>query len=89
MQYDQIEQSRIPLYLGAESYAQLDPVLNYDDWNDQSFNSSQSGADEVTTSVRQDVALKFPFHRAFWAADTVRESGHASQDSHYPLYLEQ
>lgn len=88
LQYSQIEQSRIPLYLGAENMAQLDPILDYEDWNNQFFNSYASGGDQVSTSVRQDVQLKFPFHSAFWAADEVREAGDATQDSHYPLYLQ-
>jgi hypothetical protein len=87
-QYDQIEASRIPLYLGAQDWGQLQPILNYADWNKQNLNSMEIGDTEVNTSVRQDVELKFAFHRAFWGADHVQEAGNATMDSHYQLYLD-
>lgn len=87
-QYDLLEASRIPLYLGAEDYGQLSPILNYEDWDQQRLSSVDDGSSLVNTSVRQDVQLKFAFHRAFWGADEITEAGNVTMDSHYQLYLD-
>ncbi len=87
-QYDQIEQSRIPLYLGAQTWGELQPILNYEDWDKQAMITGDNGDEAVVASIREDVPLKFAFHRAFWGADYVQESGNASMDGHYLLYLD-
>ena len=87
-QYENLERSRIPLFLGTEHYGEMHSVLDYENWDDLHQSSVQSGLDQVNTSVRQDIELKFPFHRAFYAADEVREAGDATMDGHYPLYLQ-
>lgn len=87
-QYETIERSRIPLYLGTDEWGQMQATLDYEHWEDLDIGSTQSGLDAVNTSVRQDVELTFPFHRAFYAADEVREAGDATMDGHYSLYLQ-
>jgi len=89
VQYNQVEASRIPLYLGAERWGELAPILNYEDWDQQSLGSLSDGNYQVNTSVRQDVQLKFAFHRAFWGADEITEAGNVTMDSHYHLYLDE
>ena len=87
-QYDMVEESRIPLYLGAQVWGEQQQILNYEDWDKQFMVPSDVGQTLVNNSVRQDVGLKFPFHRAFWGAETVTEAGNATMDSHYQLYLD-
>ena len=87
-QYENVERSRIPLFLGTENYGEMHAVLDYENWDDLHQNSTLSGIDAVNTSVRQDLELKFPFHRAFYAADEIREAGDATMDGHYSLYLQ-
>lgn len=88
-QYDQLEASRIPLYLGAERWGELGAILDYEDWDQQGLYSQSDGAYQVNTSVRQDVQLKFAFHRAFWGADEITEAGDVTMDGHYQLYLDE
>lgn len=84
-----IEQSRIPLYLGAENYGRLAPILDYEDWDTVRLSRmSDSGLGTVRASVRQDLPLKYPFHRAFYAADEVDLEGDVEMDSHASLYLQ-
>jgi hypothetical protein len=87
-QYD-IEASRIPLYLGAERWGELNPILDYEDWDTIRLSRLlETASDTIQAVVRQDVPLRHPFHRAFYAADFVEERGEAEIDNHYPLYLE-
>ncbi len=84
-----IERSRIPLYLGAESYGQLGAILDYADWDTFAGTGLVDfGGDSVLSNVRQDFQLRFPMHRAFYADDEVRLQSRAEMDSHYSLYLE-
>jgi len=86
-QYE-IEQSRIPLYLAARHRGDLHAILDYLDWD----TFGHVGIHEAHTSVRvtthQDLPLRFPMHRAFYANDEVRFEGDVSMDNHYPLYLQ-
>jgi hypothetical protein len=84
-----IEQSRIPLYLGAERWGELQPILDYEDWDTVRLSRMLDTASEtVHATMRQDVPLRHPFHRAYYAADEVEARGEAELDSHYSLYLE-
>ena len=84
----QVEQSRIPLYLGAVSFAQLSPILNYERWDDLRHYQNDPAAGLTRVEVRQDIPLRFPFHRAFYDSDEVREESEQVIDNHYPLYLQ-
>lgn len=88
LQYTQIESSRIPLYLAAEDWGQLSPVLDYEEWDDISMSTVDNGPTLVNANVRKDIRLIFPFHRVFWPDDDVRVPGDVTMDSHYQLYLE-
>lgn len=93
-QYD-IERARIPFYLGGEWYGRLPAILDYDDWNSVVMGQDYSLENEqVVVRVRQDVPVRFPFHRAFYDDDEV--SLHAGESAnrgarmanHAELYLE-
>lgn len=84
----QLEQSRVPLYLAAETYGQLSPILDYERWDDMRYSQSDPAPGLTRVEVRQDVPLTFPFHRAFYDADEVRQESEQTMDNHYPLYLQ-
>lgn len=89
-QYDQIEALNIPLYLGAENYAQLPGLLDYEEWDTISF-PSYFGTDGETVGVRvrQEYEIKMPFVRGFWLdGDHVDLEGDARLADHSSLYLE-
>jgi len=84
-----LEQSRIPLYLGATHYGDLHSILDYAAWD--TFDVSrllEIGDDMLRVDTRQTVPLRFPFHRTFYAADDVSLEGECGMDSHYRLYLQ-
>lgn len=89
-----IETVRIPLYLGAEDWGDLDPILDYQAWDDSAANAidivSEAPLADGTLhmAVEQTMELRFPFHRAFYAADTVTLTGESCLDNHYTLYLD-
>ena len=86
-----VESARVPLYLGALDYTELAPILNYDTWGTAS-DVRQSPAvamldGTINMHVRQEVPLRYPFHRSFYAGDTVDMTGESTLDNHYTLYL--
>jgi hypothetical protein len=91
MQYA-VEAPRIPLYMGAENEGELDPILNYENWNSGLDVRQESAADMGDGTLRMEVGqqmpLRYPFHRAFYAADSVKMSGESYLDNHYTLYLD-
>ena len=82
--------SRVPLYLGAEWYGQLSPILDYKDWDTMDIpdpvENDISGM--LWLRVSQDFPMRLPMHRAFYAADSINLLGEAFLENHYPLYLE-
>jgi hypothetical protein len=83
------ERSRIPLYLGAEHYGHLPAILDYEDWHTLARSAIRGQYSyEVEVEVRQDVPLRIPFHRIFYADDAVRLKGKATTESHYPVFLQ-
>lgn len=84
----QLEQSRVPLYLAAENYGELSPILDYERWDDVRYSQTDPAPGLTRVETRQDIELRFPFHRAFYAEDTVRQESEQIIDSHYPLYLQ-
>ena len=84
-----LEAARIPLYLGAETPGRLAPILDYEAWNTiQADTAWSSGDGTLQQQVKQDVPLKLPFHRAFYAADSVEMEGETHLDEHYSLYMD-
>ena len=86
-QYE-IERSRVPLYLGAEHMGQLQPILDYAQWDDVFHAAQDAGGPSLGMTVRQRVPLVFPFSRAFYADSVVRQQGDMDIENHYPAYLE-
>ena len=85
------ESPRIPLYMGGENYARLPAILDYDGWHAnavQYLPPSTLPDGTLHMEVRQDVSLRYPFHRAFYAADSVELTGESYVDDHYPLYID-
>lgn len=85
-----LETARIPLYLGGETYGRLPAILDYEDWETIEAGAAYSRGDgTLQQDVAQEVPLKFPFHRAFYAADSLSLNGSCQLDEHYTLYLEE
>ena len=85
---DFIERSRIPLYLAAVHWGELAPILDYERWEDVQHSQTDPAPGLTRVEVRHDLPLVFPFHRAFYAGDEVRQQSSQTMDSHYPLYLQ-
>jgi len=84
-----VEFARIPLYLGRENEGQLGATLDYSAWNTVRGGLSRSlGDGTLLETTVQDFSLNFPFHRAFYAADSVPLRGTNMIDEHSMLYLE-
>lgn len=84
-----LESPRIPLYLGGENYGRLRAILDYDAWDTVQDKASFSVGDgTLRQSVDQDVPLRYPMHRAFYAGDSVKLSGECYLDEHATLYLD-
>lgn len=87
-----VEAARIPLYMGTEDASELDPILDYQDWDTAQDVSwplvSAFGDGTLRLRVGQQVPLRYPFHRAFYAADSMDMTGESWLDNHYTLYLD-
>ena len=84
-----VEQARIPLYLGAERHGNLSGILDYEAWDDIQFSHQQTGfGDQVDFQTSQDIPFTFPLHRLYYAGDSLEIRGEASMEKHFPLYLE-
>lgn len=86
-----IEAARIPLYLGAENRGQVNAILDYDAWDSIHIGASSSMSDgTLRQGVDQNVSLtNNPFHRAYYAADSLDLAGECIIDEHYTLYLDE
>jgi len=92
-QYE-VEQSRIPLYLGAVRWGELPAILDYENWDDVHYIEAPSSDELVLTAVRQNYELRWPLVRSFYAGDRVRlDSGrdpaYVVRERHYPMYLQE
>lgn len=86
-----VERSRMPLYLGAEWPGELDPILDYEDWDTVEIENpvGSSIAGTISMAVRQDVPLKIPLHEMFITGDSVEfESRDVVLENHSQIYLE-
>ena len=85
----EIEQARIPLYLGSTHWGELTAILDYEDWETVSHPMViEDGEGAVATRVRQDFPLDMPMHRAFILSDEVDLRNTAWLGDHHSLYLE-
>ncbi|MEI6787884.1 MAG: hypothetical protein WCL49_05340 [bacterium] len=86
-----IESARIPLYLGGESEGMLKAILDYSAWDTIIFGASSSlGDGTLQQNIEQEVSLtNNPFHRAFYASDSITLKGDCTLDEHYSLYLDE
>ena len=83
-----LERSRIPHYLAADNYGQLNAVLDYADWDTiQPGVPSDNGDGTLHLTVAQNVPLDDPFHRAYYASNAVELEGESYLDNHYTLYM--
>lgn len=83
------ESARIPLYLGAEYWGRLDAILDYEDWDSIDVSPASSLGDGTLRFVlEQEIPLRSPFHRAFYASDAFPLRAEVTLDEHYPLYLD-
>lgn len=84
-----VEQARIPLFLAADWYGQLSAILDYAEWPDiNCYYFEQASPPQLDFSVHQNFPLKFLFHQAFYADDSIPITGTATIENHYPLYLD-
>jgi hypothetical protein len=90
-----VEQSRIPLYLGAEYWNDLDAILRYEHWDSIWFGETAPGPEMIGLRTRQSYPLVYPMHRAFYDADhvdlrsgTSSEAQYVVREAHFPIYLE-
>ncbi|MEI6808776.1 MAG: TadE family protein [bacterium] len=83
-----VEQSRIPLYLGAQWRGQLPPILDYADWDTVSTpDPTEELSGMLSVTVSQDYPLRVPMHTAFYAGDSIELKGEARMENHHSLYL--
>ena len=83
-----VDRARIPLYLGADWFGQLSPILDYQDWSDISYTCSEQTAPPMLHfQVFQRLPLRYVLHRAYYASDYLNLVGNAYLENHYPLYL--
>ena len=83
-----LENARVPLYLGATYHGQLPALLDYERWETLSFTTGAGSGDRIQVRLYQDFPLIFPLHRAFYAADEIRLEGRCNLENHASLYLE-
>lgn len=85
-----LEAARIPLYLGADNYGQLDAILDYDHWDSiRQGQASSLGDGTFRFGVEQVVSLtNNPFAGAISSSKTLKLSGENYLDEHYSLYMD-
>ena len=84
-----IKTARIPEYMLSVNYARSGYILNYEDWDTINWHiPHQSSSSIIEIDVSQQYPLRLPFHRAFYAADSVDLHGVSAIENHYPLYLD-
>ena len=97
-----VERARIPEYLASDNGQRASYILNYEEWERESFDITEFGgmfpdlgAHSLRIRVQQFFPLMMPLHRAFYApprdADGISRislSGESELISHYPLYLD-
>lgn len=82
-----VEVSRIPLFLGAETYGQLPAILDYARWEEIRHAVFDLRAPQVTVHTDQPLDIQMPLLRLFIGEQRIRLEGRADLENHYPLYL--
>jgi hypothetical protein len=83
------EISAIPAYL--QSYYPSDAlrdILDYEDWEDLHLVVASDQGALLRVNARWEYPLRWPMHRAFYAADRVRLETSVTIDNHHPVYLD-
>ncbi len=85
----EMEEARIPLYLGADWQIQLPAILDYENWGTVSSACVERESPPLLDFyVRQHFPISLPLFRLFYADDTLPLSGKVTIENHYPLYLD-
>ncbi len=82
-----VEASRIPLYLGAESYGRLSPILDYARWATIRHTVLDLRSPTVTVRTDQTLEILMPLHRLITGDRFIELDGRSDLENHYPLYL--
>ncbi|MFO1491184.1 MAG: TadE family protein [Kiritimatiellia bacterium] len=85
----EVEQSRIPLYLGSTHWGELPAILDYEDWETVRYPMViEDGEGAIGTRIRQEFPIDMPMHRAFILSDEIDLNHTAWLGDHHSLYLE-
>ena len=90
LQYN-LERARIPEYMASHNDMRAHYILDYAGWDSVHAHVPHLPGDEssqIRVAVFQDYPLWAPFHRAFYAADSVTLKGESYLECHYPLYID-
>ncbi len=84
-----LERSRIPLYLGADYHGQLDPILDYEDWDTITRPNliENDVSQDLSLRISQQYPLRLPLHRTFYAAEDMTLEAEIKMENHYPVYM--
>ena len=85
-----MEKARIPLYLGGENWGRLGAILDYKEWDSiRSRYHTSLGNGTLMVTVGQDYSLtNNPFHRTYYAGDSIPLRGTNTLDEHFTLYMD-
>ena len=86
-----LERARIPNYMAAENWARANYLLKYAGWETIHMSPITSASDgEIlhVTAGQSYTNFWIPFHKAFYAGDSIPLLGQADIECHYPLYLD-
>ncbi len=87
---EEVESARIPLYLGADNEGRLGAILDYSAWDSLRQPRPDELADgTVRLEIEQDMTLtNYPFHRLYYAGDSIEMKGECVIDHHASLYID-
>ena len=87
-----IERQRVPFYLAAEHYGELNAILDYADWHTVVHQADTPGDREVRVTVRQLFPVTMPMSRTFIGDDELMlyggGVGGARMADHAAFYLQ-
>ena len=87
-----LEQARVPFYMGSQNSQQAQYILDYEDWDtlDVTVDTmpSAQGTPQVHVTVAQDFPLRIPLSHAYYDNDDVRLEGECYLENHFPLYID-
>lgn len=84
-----VERPLIPLYLETLYSDRLSAILDYEEWDSLHYSMVEQGDPPMVHCwVSQSYPIRSVVFRAFYAQDSLRLSGEATMENHYPLYLD-